>query len=118
MFSGEPEPIRVTLDPDDGTELDVSRIEGGEFPTSDRDPSQVRRGRDGGKSIIGPDGSTVLTFEGPETYVVETVATDPGETWIAFVDSLGRLAVFEIGTDTPYLVAEDVRGFPSPVWEP
>jgi hypothetical protein len=29
----------------------------------------------------------------------------------------GRLGLFEIGTETVFLVAEDVRGFPSPVWE-
>jgi hypothetical protein len=27
------------------------------------------------------------------------------------------LGFFEIGTETVYLVAEDVRGFASPVWE-
>lgn len=118
VFSGGPEPIRVTLDPTDGTELDAVPLDTGEFPSSPGDPSFVRRGRDDGSSIIGPDGVSVLTLEGPDSYIVEAVATSPDESWIAFVDSLGRLAAFEIGTDTVYLITEDVRNFPTPVWEP
>lgn len=118
VFSGGPEPIQVTLDPVDGSELDAAPLDSGDVAPPEGDPSFVRRGRDEGSSIIGPDSTTVLTLEGPETYVVEAVATNPEETWIAFVDSLGRLAVFEIGTDTVYLVTDEVRGFPTPVWEP
>ena len=117
VFSGQPEPIIVTLDPEDGTELDAVEAEPGEFPADRRDPSFVQRGREAGKTIVGPDGSTVLIVEGPETYALQTVVTNPDETWIAFVDSLGRLAVFEIGTESVFLVADDVRSFPAPVWE-
>lgn len=118
VFSGGPEPIRVTLDPDTGDELDAESVGAGEFPPPGGDPSFVRRGREEGPTLVGPDGNVVLALDGPESYGIEAVVTDTDETWIVFVDSLGRLAVFEIGTETVYLVTEDVRSFPQPVWEP
>ncbi len=118
VFGAGPDPLLITLDPIDGTQLDAVTFDPGRLPPQDRDPSLVRRGRDDGSSIIGPDGTTVLTIEGPDSYTIESVVTDPAESQIVFVDNLGRLGVFEIGTDTVYLVAEDVRSFPAPVWEP
>lgn len=118
VFGGGPDPLVVTLDPADGTVLDETTVDPSGPPQERPDPSLVRRGRHDGASIVGPDGTIVLALDGPETYVVETVATNADETAIAFVDSLGRLATFTIGSETVYLVAEDARSFPAPVWEP
>lgn len=118
VFSGGPEPLIITLDPVDGTVLEETSRDPSLPPSPAADPLVLRRGRDDGSSIVGPDGTIVLTLEGPETYVVETAVANHDETWIVFVDSLGRLATFEIGAETVYLIAEGVRSFPTPVWGP
>jgi hypothetical protein len=63
-------------------------------------------------------GTELLRLEAPEQYYITSAARRPDGHLIAIADSSGRLGVFEVDGPGPYLVADNVRSWPAPVWAP
>jgi hypothetical protein len=114
-------PTIKVLDPDTGQILET-RVgdETSEPPVTDDqfDGMTVDRPEEGKIVIYDETGNTVLSLDAPERYWIQSVTSSSDGELIAFADSAGRLGVFEPGGEGPYLVAEDVRGWPPPAWAP
>lgn len=115
------QPITKVLDPETG-EILASRT--GDEAT---DPSEaerpidevfVNRPDEGVIVIYDEDDKELLRLEAPERYWIETAIQSADGRLVGFADSTGRLAVFETSGAGPYLVADNVRSWPPPVWEP
>ncbi|MGC2241536.1 MAG: hypothetical protein WA726_11950 [Acidimicrobiia bacterium] len=68
--------------------------------------------------LLDSSGTELLRLEAPERYYITSAAHQPDGNLIAIADSSGRLGVFEPGGSGPYLVADNVRPWPAPVWAP
>ncbi len=110
--------VTKTLDPATGEILETVVREAGLPPEPSPTPQWVIVDRPQPGVIVLSDssGDELLRIEAPERYWIEPAAVDDGA--VAFVDSTERLAVFEPHGAGPFLVAENVRSWPPPVWEP
>lgn len=115
-------PTTKLLDPDTGEILETRIGDWTSEPpvTEDQfDGMTVDRPEEAKIVIYDRTGDTLLSLDAPERYWIQSALRSPGEgQLVAFTDSAGRLGVFEPGGGGPYLVAQDLRGWPPPAWSP
>lgn len=68
--------------------------------------------------VFDEEGRELLSLPASERYWVDVAVPSSNGELVAFVDSLGRLAVFDRKAIAPALVSESVRSWPYPVWSP
>lgn len=113
------QPTTRVLDPSTGEVVDT--LVGDEVivePPENAGTLLVDRRSENEVVIFDENGRELLSLPASERYWVEVAAPSPDGEAVAFVDSLGRLAVFDRKTVEPTLVFEDVRSWPYPVWRP
>jgi len=115
------QPITKVLDPATGEILETRTGDEATDPSEAERPADelfVNRPAEGVIVIYDDDDNDLLHLEAPERYWIETAIQSADGRLVGFADSTGRLAVFEPRGARPYLVADDVRSWPPPVWEP
>lgn len=108
----------TVLDPVTGEVLDTRSNEFFEDHSIWEQDLYIDRNSDGEIIIVGSDNHIYLTLTGPERYNVHTVSGDPNGPAIAFIDSSGRLAVFDRTIGQAYLVDDHASEYPPPAWRP
>ena len=110
------QPTTKVIDPSDGTVL-ATRIGDQVAPRLDSNKYVVDSPERGTVVLTDASSTELLRLQGPERYWIDSVSDD-GSGLISLVDTHGRLAIFELPGTAPTLVAQGVRSWPAPVWEP
>lgn len=110
------QPITRVIDPLTGEVLETRTGADIAEPPVDLIGLSVDRPDEGAITIYDEIGRVLLSLEGPDQYWIDSAIPHSG--LVAITDSQGRLAVFDRDLLDPYLVAEKVRTWPYPVWEP
>lgn len=110
------QPITRVIDPTTGDIIETRSGDVGAPPSVGG--LIVDRDSDGDIVIYDEENEKLLTLSGPDRYWIEVALPDPASDLAAITDSLGRLAVFDRAEGEPFLVAENVRSWPQPVWRP
>jgi hypothetical protein len=113
--------ITKVLDPETGEILETRTGDKATDPSEAERPADelfVNRPDEGVIVIYDEDDNELLRLKAPERYWIETATQSADGRLVGFTDSTGRLAVFEPGGASPYLVADEVRPWPPPVWAP
>jgi hypothetical protein len=109
------------LDPVSGEVLETNILGDSPIGLNDRDPMDAMttdQPETGVVVLYDSSGTELLRLEAPERYYITSAAHQPDGNLIAIADSSGRLGVFEVDGPRPYLVADNVRSWPAPVWSP
>lgn len=115
------QPFTKVLDPSSGEVIETRFLDDNEPYQPDNDPMDglfIDQSEHRALSLLDQDGSVLIRLAAPENYWIEAAARDPSGDLVAISDSTGRLGVFEIGGSGPFLIADNVRSWPPPVWAP
>lgn len=108
----------TVLDPDTGEILDTRSGEFFEDHLMWDQDLYIDMNADGEIIIVGENNQVLMTLKGPERYNVHMVSGDPNGPAIAFIDSSGRLGVFDRNIGQAYLVDSHASDYPPPAWRP
>jgi hypothetical protein len=112
------QPTARLLNPDTGEVIDIRTGDEVIAPPPRTQGLVVDRPDNDRIMVYDEQGSELLVLDGPERYWVETAIPSPDGKLVVIADSQGRLAVFDRLALVPYLVTENVRSWPYPVWQP
>ena len=110
------QPTTKVIDPADGTIL-ATKIGDEVSPRSEAGDFVIDSPQRGTVVLNDAELNELLRLTGPERYWIESVSSNDSGL-ISFVDSHGRLAIFEPPGSVPVLVADSIRSWPAPAWEP